>query len=69
MADGIFCNFCGWYETDHVHADDSNWIDQERASTIFSGRKVSLKECRGFYPENPALAKELTEKVECGADD
>jgi hypothetical protein len=69
MADEMLCIFCGWEETDHIHADDSNWIDQKRASTIFPGRKVSLKKCQGFYPENPVLAKELAEKVECGTDD
>jgi hypothetical protein len=60
MADGIQCKHCGYYETEHGHVSLKYMgIDENK---IVKGRPMSIKDCPGFSPEDPELAKKLEEK-------
>ncbi len=62
MADGISCKYCGFYEADHDLGGELG--DKSTADELLPGRKLTLAQCldkHGFTPENPKLAKELSE--------
>ena len=68
MADGMLCINCGHQETPHNIIDEKEdwgeWIDQEEANSIKSGRSFSLINCPGFEPEDLEEAERLREKWE-----
>ncbi len=60
MADGIVCKHCGHCESAHL---------LEESDELLDGYMLSLTECKreeneGFSPEDPALARKLTEEAE-----
>ena len=69
MADGIFCEHCGWYETDHVEyipilEDDNKEEIAADIAKVYKGRKYSLNTCPQYTPEDKKLAKRLQEEHE-----
>jgi len=57
MADGILCKHCGYQETDHT-------FDPEGFPKVrIKGYKKSLRNCRGYEPEDEELADELAKEA------